>query len=197
MNIDLKLLGYVALKSHFDRYLCCENLLFGHFLVFDRLEIQEWEIFELFVYIDSGYYALRTHNGKWLSCNDTQLSCQRIVNYNCLFKMEIIEKHDDFAYKVTMRNNFGFFLSANSTMPAFNNNCLDCEAFNLEVLPNYPRSVDIVNLEISNARKVVGCQTCYNHSSSAVQTESPTAIMPIYESLLSDDEWLKVGSCEE
>ena len=201
MNVELKLLGFVALKSHFERYLCCENLLFSQFLVIDRIEIKEWEIFEL--YVDCGFYALRAHNGNWLCVTDNILTCEKHFNDRCFFKMDLLEKHDDFAYKVALQTYMGTWICANRTIPTLRDHCLDWEEFTLEILPNYPRSPDIINLELlSGFKSATASQTYLHLSNNATQTEPLPVVIPICEVpespvVNSEDEWLQIENVEE
>eukprot|EP00835_Amoeboradix_gromovi_P003120 NODE_195_length_15388_cov_0.563926.p5 type:complete len:229 gc:universal NODE_195_length_15388_cov_0.563926:9524-8838(-) len=190
-SLDAKLLGYVSLKSHFDKYLCCEYLILGEFLIWDRIKIEAWEIFEL--YADKGLYSLRSHNGKWVCVYENQLRCENYFSNRCKFRLQVIEKHDDFAYKISLQSYTGFWVSANRSIPGLKEHCRDWEHFTLQVEPNLPRSDEITNLNFycqpneakttkepdrvkpestnDNPPEAVSCQTSPQKSSLATQTD--------------------------
>ena len=185
---ELRLLGHVALKSHFGRYLCCENVLFGQLLVFDRLGIEEWEIFELFINNDS--FAFKAHNGRFICVIDNQLSCQRYIGKNCLFKMGIVQQHDDFAYRVSFQSNSGY-LSANRIIPCLKEWCREWELFTMEILPNLPYSHLICHLTMSKQHKSI--QTMQDIQSHYTQTDDVATI----QIDASDDDWMQIKDFEE
>eukprot|EP00834_Sanchytrium_tribonematis_P001206 NODE_27_length_39007_cov_1.590650.p21 type:complete len:206 gc:universal NODE_27_length_39007_cov_1.590650:27354-27971(+) len=195
MEVDIKFLGYIAIKSCFNRYLCCENLILGQFLVFDRASLGEWETFELYN-AENGFCLLRAHNGKWLTVMDGQITCEKYMSSRSIFALKVWQKHDDYAYKISLQTYLGTWLCANHTTLILKEHCLEWEKFTLEVLSGMPRSVEITNLPISSTKPVSCSQTYTSQLTMGTQTENSTVtvVIPLNEnnSTVSEDEWTQV-----